>query len=398
MKIIDFRTTIVSVPFKEPETWAFGKVEGISNVIIELKTDSGLTGLGECPMFPTARIAHEALCAMRPIVLGRDPFDREVLLYELTKVHGWHHFRRTGNIAMAGIDIALWDLVGQATGQPLYKLFGGAFRKEIPYYFYIPDKDLDLMAADAKRGVREGFNTIYVKLGGGFEHDFEVVRILREAIGPDKKLRVDANESWSEGGIATELMRRMAQYNIEFFEQPLLYYDHDGTAHLRRTLGHPVGANQSAWTEVDAFEVLRRQAADVVLTDQHQVGSLSAFYRVAWMLAMYGIPVMKHTFGELGISTAASMHVMASCPNFTKANQTHYSILTDDVIEGGIPPFHNGCLTLPESPGIGVRLDRERLKKYAKYTEEHGEFSAYGFPRDSGRPEARKGSQTRERA
>lgn len=398
MKIVDFQTTIVSVPFKEPETWAFGKVEGISNVIIELKTDSGLTGLGECPMFPTARVAYEALHSMRPFVLGRDPFDREVLLYELTKVHGWHHFRRTGNIAMAGIDIALWDLIGQATSQPLYKIFGGAFRKQIPYYCYIPDKSLDLMSADAKQAVREGFSTIYVKLGGGFEHDLEVVRTLREAIGPDKKLRVDANESWSEDGIAAELMRRMAPYNIEFFEQPLLYYDHDGAVHLRRTLGQPVGANQSSWTEMDAFEVLKKRAADVVLTDQHQVGSLSAFHRVAWMLAMYGIPVMKHTFGELGVSTAASMHVMASCPNFTKANQTHYGVLTDDVIEGGIPKFHKGCLTLPEGPGIGVRLDRKRMKKYAEYTKRHGEFSAYGFPQDSGMSSGNKRPPSKEPA
>jgi L-alanine-DL-glutamate epimerase-like enolase superfamily enzyme len=120
----------------------------------------------------------------------------------------------------------------------------------------------------------------------------------------------------------------------------------------------------------------------VVLTDPHQLGGLMAFHRVAWTLAAMGIPIMKHTFGDLGVTTHASLHVMASAPNFTKANQAHYSVLVDDIIEGGIPEFHDGCLAVPESPGIGVRLDRERVKRWAQYTQDHGEFSAFGFRQD----------------
>lgn len=388
MKIVDFRTTIVSIPFKEPETWAFGKRLGISNVVIELETDTGLVGLGEGMSFPYVRVTNEVLKVMQPVVLGRDPFDHEVILRELTQVYGWHHFRHTGNCALGGIDMALWDLVGQATGQPLYKLFGGAFRKQIPYYFYVPHKDPKLMAADAQRGVAEGFDTIYVKLGNGFDRDLEVARTLRAAIGPGPKLRVDANEAWSDGSAIT-LMKRMAQYDIEFFEQPLFYYDHAGAAHLRRSLGLPVAANQSAWTEFDVLEIIKQGAADVVLTDQHQLGSLSRFLHVAWLLATVGIPVVKHSFGDLGISTAAGMHVIASAPNFTKANQTHLGVLTDDIIEGGLPGFRNGCLTLPEGPGLGVKLDRKRLEKYAKYFEQNSEFSGYGSGEDLARSGAR---------
>lgn len=381
MKIVDFRTTIVSIPFKEAEAWAFGKRRGISNVIIELETDTGLIGLGEGMSFPYVRVTNEVLNAMRPVVLGRDPFDHEVLLHELTQVYGWHHFRHTGNCALGGIDMALWDLVGQATGQPVYKLFGGAFRRQIPYYFYIPNKDPKLMAADAKRGLAEGFNTIYVKLGTGFDRDLEVTRVLREVMGPGPRLRVDANEAWSDG-TAIELMKRMSKYDIEFFEQPLLYYDHDGAAYLRRSLGLAVAANQSAWTDSDVLEIIKKEAADVVLTDQHQLGSLARFRRAAWMLAMVGIPIVKHSFGDLGISTAAGMHAIASCPNFTKANQTHFGVLADDIIEGGLGKFSSGCLTLPETPGLGVKLDRGRLTKYARYFEEQGEFSGYGAGED----------------
>ncbi|MGA2985640.1 MAG: mandelate racemase/muconate lactonizing enzyme family protein [Terriglobia bacterium] len=384
MRIADFRTTVVSIPFTEPETWAFGRRLGVSNVIIEIETDTGLVGLGEGMTFPSVRITNEVLNTMRPLVLGCDPFDHEVILHGLTHVHGWHHFRHTGNCALGGIDMALWDLVGQACGQPLYKLFGGAFRKEIPYYFYVPDKDLKLMAADAKRGWAEGFRTFYVKLGRGFDRDLDIARTLREALGPAAKLRVDANESWSNG-TAIELMKRMSKYDIEFFEQPLYFYDHEGAAHLRSTLGLPVAANQSAWDEADILEIVKKRAADVVLTDQHQLGSLARFRRAAWLLATAGIPVVKHTFGEYGISTAAGMHAIASCPNFTMANQTHFGVLTDDVVEGGLAKFTNGCLTLPEGPGLGVKLDRERLAKYAQHFHEHGEYSGFGSGEDLAR-------------
>jgi len=381
LKIVDFSTTIVSVPFNQPEKWAFGKKLGISNVIIELQTDTGLVGLGEAMGFPTVRVVNEILNAMRPIVLGRDPMDHGVILEELTQRYGWHHFRHSGNCALGGVDIALWDIVGKVTGQPLYKLFGGAFRKQIKYYCYVPDMEPERMAEAAKKGIERGFDTVYVKLGTGFERDLEVARILREAIGPRPKLRVDANEAWADGN-AFSLMKRMAQYDIEFFEQPLLYYDHDGAATLRAALGVAVGANQSAWDESDILEIIKKGAADVILTDQHQLGGLARFHRVAWLLAAAGIPVIKHSFGDLGISTAAAKHVMASCPNCTRAHQTHFGVLTDDIVEGGLEKFTNGCLTVPEGPGIGVELDRNRFKKYAKYFEEHGEFPGYGTGED----------------
>lgn len=381
MKINDFRTTIVSIPFSEPESWSFGKRFGISNVIIELETDTGLVGVGEAMGFPTVRVVNEILQAMRPVVLGRDPMDNGVIIQELTQIHGWHHFRHVGNCALGGIDIALWDLVGKLTAQPLYKLFGGAFRKKIKYYWYVPNKEPHLMAEAARKGIEQGFDTVYVKLGTGFDRDLEVARVLREAIGPGPKLRVDANEAWAEGS-ALSLMKRMAQYDIEFFEQPLFYYDHDGAANLRRTLGVAVGANQSAWNESDILEIIKKEAADVVLTDQHQLGSLARFHRAAWLLATAGIPTIKHSFGDLGISTAAAKHVMASCPNFTKANQSHFGVLTDDIIEGGLEEFVEGCLAVPEGPGLGVHLDMNRLERYAKYYQEHGEFPGYGSGQD----------------
>ncbi len=207
--------------------------------------------------FSSVRVVNEVLNGMRPVVIGRDPFDHEVIIHELTQVNGWHHFRHSRNCALDGIDMAPWDLVGNGAGLPPYKLFGAAFRKQIPYYWYFPNKQFKLMAETVQQGVAQGFDTVYVKLGTGVEHDLEVVRTLREAIGPGPKLRVDANEALSNG-TAVGLMRRMAQYDIEFFEQPLLFYDHERAAEFRRGLGLPVGANQSAWDESDLLEIIKK--------------------------------------------------------------------------------------------------------------------------------------------
>ena len=147
-----------------------------------------------------------------------------------------------------------------------------------------------------------------------------------------------------------------------------------------------MAANQSAWTEQDVLEIIKKGAADFILTDPHQLGSLTRFRHVAWMLEIAGIPIIKHSFGDLGISTAAAIHVMASSPNFTHANQSYYAFLADDIVEGGIPKFNTGCLRLPEGPGLGVNLDRQRLARYATYFQEHGEFPAYASGKDLLKP------------
>ena len=376
MRISALRTTIVSVPYTEDEIWVYGRRRGITNILVEVGTDEGLVGIGEAVGWPTPRIAVEVLESVEPAVLGRDPARIEELMRDLYLRRGWHYFRNTAGAALGGLEMALWDLAGKRAGLPLNVLFGGPVRERVPYYWYVPAGDHESMARTAREGVERGFGTVYLKVG--FEHGgtIEAVRAVREAIGPEPRLRVDANEGWNVTE-AVRFIRALEPLGLEFVEQPVNMYDLDALAEVSERVSIPIAANQTTWDEFATLAVLARGSAHVVVTDPHQVGGLSRFKKVAAMCEIADTPVVKHSFGDLGVTTYAAAHVLATCPNAGLAHQTHYQLLDVDVIAGGPPVFEEGGLALPDGPGIGVELDPERVAGFAELYERKGEFSPY---------------------
>jgi L-Ala-D/L-Glu epimerase len=377
VRITDVKITIVSLPFVQAETWVWGRREGITNALLEVTTDEDVTGIGECPGHPTVALVHAVLEHMRDAVVGEDPCRIERVLGLALARRGLHHFRHAANTALGGLEIALWDIVGKLAGQPLANVLGGPVRDRIPYYRYIPMGPSEQMAELAADGVGEGFDTIYLKSGFDREKDVADVAAVRNAIGPEPKLRIDANEAWSPAE-AIAIMRDFESYDLEFVEQPISMYDIAGLARVRRAARIPVAANQAAWLEFDVLQIIRERAADVILTCPHQLHGLLAFAKVAALCEFAGLPIVKHSFGDLGVTTFAAAHVLSTLPNATLANQTHYNLLEDDVIVGGPPVFERGALRLPEGPGIGVTLDAERVALYEEVYRREGEFSVYG--------------------
>ncbi len=378
-RIVAIDVTPVSIPFAHPERWALGEHPGMTSLIVELRTDDDLVGLGEIlPVGPGPKALAATVEELSPLLIGSDARDvnRNVsrILYEA----GWYMFERSGNLVIAGLEMAMWDVLGKSLGQPLHRLFGGALRERLPYVYYLQAgrRSLAEMADEAADAVGDGYSTLFFKGGWDEERDVELVAALRERLGPTPRLRLDPNEAWTIG-TAVRMMKRLEPYDLEFVEQPVRIDDVEALVRLRQATGVAIGANQSGWTSRQIFEIAKRAAADVIVTDPHQEGGLSALRRSIAICEVAGLPVAHHAFSGLTIAMTAAMHVYAVSPNCGIVAGQAYApgFLQGDVTTETFSA-QGGSAALPTGPGIGVELDRDRLAAaHAAYLE----GGAHGF-------------------
>lgn len=366
MKISSIKATPVAVPFRADEHWAFGSRQGMISILLEVHTDEGVVGIGEAAAYPSADIVLAILKTIEPLVLGENPFNVEKLMRRIHVVGTWHHVKATSP-AMAGIEMACWDIAGKVCGQPVVNLFGGRVRDEVEYFYYVSQNTPESIAAEGARGRHLGFRTFYLKIGSDDTSvDIARVEALRDGAGPDALLRIDANEAFSPG-TAIRVFRELERFGLELVEQPVSGRSLAEMAHVRSKLDTPILANEASWTRYDQLEVIRAGAADVLSVDNQMDAGLMNMKRSAGLAEIVGLPVLKHSLGELGVAVYAGAHVMASTPNFLPASQSYAALLTDDVIAGtDALPYRNGFLAVPEGPGLGIELDEERVAKYAE--------------------------------
>lgn len=377
MKVTDVSIHVVSVPFTHPETWRFGRMWGLTNAIVEVHTDEGITGIGEVPGSPLIGLVREALEATSSWIVGEDPF-RVTSFLRRASNRGWHHYPYLGNGATAGIEMALWDICGQALGCPVHQFFGGLETELVPFYWYIWVQDRTPATArqQAAEGVARGFKTMYIKIGFDLKNDLALARAIKDEVGEDIAVRVDANEAWSVFE-AVDALQRFEDVGVEFVEQPIDMHDIAGLATLRAGSRTRIGANQSAWLPWQVPEVLSRRAADVVVTDPHQLGGLVPFHTATAMCEGAGIPIVKHAFADLAITTIATAHVLATLPAPQLGHQQFLTILAHDLLAEPVQ-FEDGAIRVPTGPGLGIELDREALAFYEDVYREYGEFEGYG--------------------
>jgi L-alanine-DL-glutamate epimerase-like enolase superfamily enzyme len=375
MKVADVRTTVVAVPQKREyrSSWRRryqGSAPQVA-VLVELETDDGLVGIGESPAVWAGRAeATVALIdAVSDLIVGTDPFEHDILRRRLYAETGMAHLGTQGlSWALSGVDTALWDLVGRAVEQPLHRLWGGAWRASSPFYADLPPGEPAEMAADALAWLERGFRTLYLKVGFGAEVDVARVRAVREAVGDEPRIRVDANQAWSPGGART-IIERLAEYGLEYVEQPTPASNLDEMAALRRMVSVPILAHEASLTVEGTLNTIARQAADAIQIDPRFDAGIAGARTAALIAEAAGLPVVTHTFGELGVATAAVLHLHAAHRNFVLDNQTYYWNLEDDVVAGGLMAWHGCELEVPTGPGIGVELDRDRVAHYRELYE-----------------------------
>ena len=376
MKIERIEPTIVSVPYSHRETSSRVQRDGVTAVVTKITTDNGLVGWGESCPGPNVESVYETVKSTIPLFTGRDPWERDAIAADFYGTAHWYHREMTGHFAFAGLDIALNDLCAKDAGQPLYNLFGGLQRADVDYFCYLAYGSVEDVTAQAKQGVEAGYAVYYIKVGIDFAHEIDVIAALRETIGPDRKIRIDTNGSWT----VNEAVRHLAEFDrctIDFAEQPVWPEPVENMIELRARQPVAVCANEGLWRVCDVHEVIKRRAADILCFSSNWVGTLADFHRLSWQAHREGLTVCRHTHGELGLMAAASHHVCLTLPNLTDGNQQVASMMEDDILTQSLPTATGPSWGIPDGTGLCVDVDENKVAAYHDLYRERGQFLPY---------------------
>jgi D-galactarolactone cycloisomerase len=359
----------VQKPFGYSRAWMTQRAASL----VEVTTDDGLSGWGEA--FGPAHMSAGALETIRSMVLGRDPFATETMWNDL-----YGRYREHGRIgpfmdAMSAIDIALWDIKGKALNLPIHRLLGGPIRLEVPVYASGLFRQQGgnaayYLAEEARAYVKEGYRAVKMKVGYGVEEDMIGVNAVRDAIGPDITLMVDANEAY-DASTAIRLGRLMAPYDIGWFEEPVPPEDLDGYCDVRRGQPIPVAGGEADFTRYGFRDILARRAMDILQPDICAAGGFSECKKIADMASAHNIRVNPHAWGT-PIAIAATLQLLAVLPDTPPALAAVPPMLELDLTEHGIRDAmmldmlrpKNGRISIPQGPGLGIEIDREVVKRF----------------------------------
>ncbi len=378
MKIIDLKTRCVAIPLNAQLRHNTGVHPGyFLRTILELVTDEGIIGLGEVG----GGDQRGALQKLKPRILGLDPFHLETLkLKVLRSIYYMSNAR-----LYAAIEMACLDIQGKVLGRPMSDLLGGSVRSEVPFIAYLfwrydrPGGGHDETAEDLADYCEELHETLGVnamKLKAGVMAPTEEARVLelcRERLGDDFGLRIDPNGVWSVP-TAVKIGKRLEELGIEYFEDPS--WGLNGNAEVRKQIRIPIATNMYPARFDDLAPAIKLNAIDIVLTDIHYWEGPKGVKDLVAVCNTFNLGVAMHSGAEFGIELAAMIHTASTIPTMTFAGDAHYHYLTDDIIEGGLMKYENGCIKVPTGPGLGVTLDEDKMKFYEKYYEEKGDYYA----------------------
>ena len=377
MRIVSLETFPVRIPYRHSEESSIVDRDGVSDVIVKLRADNGLVGWGEsCTAADTAGI-DSAIRATAPFVLGRDPWQSEAIYRDVFISGGWQFQAMTGNFAFAAVDMALWDLCGKECGQPLYRLFGGALRDEVDYFYYLRWGTPEEMAEQGRDGIERGYSVYYLKVGVDAAAEAAMLEALRSTVGPQAKIRLDPNQSWSMPQARKTLEEWHARFDIDFVEAPVSIDPIENMSDLRGPGLPPLCVNEGLWREADAARIIKSRCCDYLCFSSYWVGSLRRFHTLCQLAHLEGQWVCKHTHGELGLTAAAGQHMMLCVPNACEGHQQTAQFMVDDILTERIPIADGPKWGRIEAPGLGVDVDEAKLATYHEAYRRAGEYVPY---------------------
>jgi muconate cycloisomerase len=381
MKITKIETIPIRLPTRRLHQWANLTTPIGVYVIIKLYTDDGLVGLGEAPVLKdwggdhgkyfgetpqtTAHIINDILA---PALKDQDPRRFETIHALMDKsVKGYPY-------AKAAIDMALYDVAGKAMKVPAYQFMGGCFRERVPIAHSLGLMEIDEAIEEALEAKSEGVKTIKLKGGIDAKRDVELVRRMREALGSDTGICVDANQGYPTPKSAVHITNAMAAYDLLYMEQPVEGIDQ--MAEVARRVDTPIMADESAWTPQDVMEIIQKKAADIISIYTTKPGGIFKAKRVAAVAEAAGLKCNVNGSVETGVGNAANIHLAASTgvvtfgcvvPVSTPRDAGKKGIAgiyyQDDIIKDAFE-FSDGDIVVSTKPGLGVELDEDKLKHY----------------------------------
>lgn len=357
MKITGVSWQGFAVPFHHPYFTSSGRASTRHGLLLTLRTDAGLEGTGEAsPMGTGSRKA------IREMASDLEHVSSKIVDMELTTPEEWPSLEVPTELHF-GIETALLDIAGKASKSSVTDLQSGKSRS-IPVNALIAVKEPEIAWAQARNLVSEGFTTLKVKVGvGNSEHDRKLVSGIREMVGPDVRLRLDPNQAW---GVKDSInnINKLAQYNIEYVEQPIPANDIEGLRQVRGEVGVPIAVDEAIETVEDLHRLLEAEAADVFIIKAGRLGGLSAAgdaMRIVWQ---EGKKVVVASSLELGIGMSASIHLAATLPSHPLAHGLATGrLLKSDLLFRPILPI-DGKIQVPQRAGLGVSVDEDELSKY----------------------------------
>ena len=354
MKITQVKLGRISTPLRVPFKTALRTVSSVEDVIVELHTDTGAVGYGEAP--PTGVITGDTTGAIigairdhiAPAILGRDLDEFEDLTAAVQKalVHN--------TSAKAAVDMALWDLLGQKYSAPVYRMLGGA-RSNIVTDITISVNPPEEMARDARTAIQRGYDCLKVKVGIDPELDVARLAAVREAVGKDVKLRIDANQAWTPKQ-AVKILNKMQELglDIELVEQPVSAHDFAGLKYVTDRSYVPVLADEAVFSPENAMTILQMGAADLINIKLMKCGGIYNALKIASAAEVFGVECMIGCMLEAKISVNAAVHLACAKNIITKVDLDGPVLCSEDPILGGAA-FDEKIITVADAPGLGIQ-------------------------------------------
>jgi len=354
----------VRIPFLRPHKIALGSAEGREILVVRITADNGLVGLGEAIAHPA--FSGETLGALKAGVeclaacaLGESPTDLNKICTEMDR-------KLYANYGAKGaIETAVFDLLGRHFGTPVYNLLGGITRDSFPVSRSASHSDLEKDIAEVREYMEEGYRIIKVKVGVlTVEEDVERVKAIRAVAGSKVSLRADANQGW-DVPTALKFIRGVDDCGLEFLEQPIDKTNLDGLAFLRGKSGTPILADESAATEHDVLEIIKKKAADFISIKLVKSGGILAARRIATLANSAGIRCYLGSQTETSIGTAAGLHYALSANCFDYGGEIYGpAFFLKDITKSSVR-IEGGDIYPSREPGFGLELDMERIREFA---------------------------------